>query len=70
MENELIKYAASQGIFAALFAALLFYVLKENSRREERLMEFFNVMSEKLSTIDGKLNSVLKIMGKELLSDD
>lgn len=35
----MIKLAMSQGIFAVLFVALLFYVLKHNERREERLMQ-------------------------------
>ena len=38
MEAEIIKIAASQGLFAVLFVALLFYVLKHNEKREERLM--------------------------------
>lgn len=38
MEAELIKLAASQGLWAVLFVALLFYVLRHNERREERLM--------------------------------
>lgn len=38
MEAEIIKLAASQGIFAVLFVALLFYVLRHNEKREERLL--------------------------------
>ena len=38
MEAEIVKMAASQGLFAVLFVALLFYVLKTNEHREERLM--------------------------------
>lgn len=34
MENEIIRMVASQGVFAIFFAYLLFYVLKENSKRE------------------------------------
>jgi len=38
LEAEIIKLAASQGIFAVLFVALLFYVLRYNEKREERLL--------------------------------
>ncbi len=38
MEAEIIKLAASQGLFAMLFVALLFYVLRYNEKREERLL--------------------------------
>lgn len=34
MESEILKLAMTQGIFAVLFTSLLFYVLKENARRE------------------------------------
>ena len=39
MEIEVLKFAASQGLWAVLFVALLFYVLKENSKREEKFQE-------------------------------
>lgn len=38
MEAEILKIAASQGLFALLFVVLLFYVLKYNQAREERLL--------------------------------
>lgn len=38
MEAEIIKMAASQGLFAVLFVVLLFYVLRHNEKREERLL--------------------------------
>jgi Flp pilus assembly protein TadB len=50
-EAELIKIAATQGVFAALFVALLFYVLRENSKREERLMDFFEAMNEHIAIL-------------------
>ena len=33
MENDILKLIATQGAFAILFSYLLFYVLKENSKR-------------------------------------
>lgn len=38
MEKTLIEMAASQGIWAVLFVALLFYVLRNSQAREERLV--------------------------------
>ena len=38
LEAEIVQLAASQGFFAALFVALLFYVLRYNQAREERLL--------------------------------
>jgi len=53
VEAEIIKMAASQGLFAVLFVALLFYVLRHNERREERLMSCL----EKLTTDVGEIKS-------------
>jgi len=46
LEQEIIRLAASQGLWAVLFVALLFYVLRENVKREERLLSAL----ERLST--------------------
>lgn len=53
MEAEIIKMAASQGFFAVLFVALLFYVLRYNEKREERLMTCL----EKLTVDVGEIKS-------------
>ena len=53
METEIIKMAASQGLFAVLFVGLLFYVLRYNERREERLMSCL----EKLTIDVGEIKS-------------
>jgi hypothetical protein len=51
MENELVRLAASQGLFAALFVALLFYVLKENAKREERLQSIIHELADGLEVL-------------------
>lgn len=51
MEAEIIKMAASQGLFAVLFVALLFYVLKTNEHREERLMTCLERLTEDVGEI-------------------
>lgn len=53
MEAEIIKLAASQGLFAMLFVALLFYVLRYNEKREERQI----VREEKLMACLEKLTA-------------
>lgn len=51
MEVEILKMAASQGLFAVLFVALLFYVLKHNERREERLMNCLERLTQDVGEI-------------------
>ena len=60
METEIIKLAASQGLFAVLFVALLFYVLRHNEKREERLLaclESLTVQFEGLSHDVGEIKT-------------
>lgn len=45
MEQEIIRLAASQGLWSVLFVALLFYVLRENAKREERLLTALEKLS-------------------------
>ena len=56
MEAEIIKLAASQGLWSVLFVALLFYVLKHNEKREERLM----ICLEKLTQDVGDIREDVK----------
>lgn len=51
MEQEIVKLAASQGLWAVLFVALLFYVLRHNERREERLMTCLERLTQDVSDI-------------------
>lgn len=39
MEQEALRLAANQGIWAVLFVALLFYVLRNGEKREQRLVD-------------------------------
>ena len=61
MEAEVMKMAASQGIFAVLFVALLFYVLRHNERREERLMNCLEKLTEDVGEIK---NDIKELKGK------
>ena len=62
METEIIKLAASQGLFAVLFVALLFYVLRHNERREERLMDCL----ERLATDVGEIKNDIEILKEKV----
>lgn len=58
METEIIKLAASQGIFAVLFVALLFYVLRYNERREERLMTCLEKLTQDVGEIKSDIEEL------------
>jgi len=64
VENEVIKMVASYGIFAILFVYLLFYVLKENSKREGKYQEIISDLTQRLNIIDDVKSSVDKIKEK------
>lgn len=51
MSNELFKLLATQGAFAILFSYLLFYVLKENSKRENNYQNIVQELTELLPLI-------------------
>lgn len=52
MEQSLIKLIVSQGIFAVLFVYLLFYVLKENSKRESNYQQIVNELTQTIPEIN------------------
>lgn len=58
MEAEIIKMATSQGIFAVLFVALLFYVLKHNEKREERLLSCLERLTSQYEEISHDVGEI------------
>jgi len=58
LEVEIIKLAASQGFFAVLFVALLFYVLRYNEKREERLMVCLERLTEDVGEIKSDIEDL------------
>ncbi len=65
MEAEIIKLAASQGLFAMLFVALLFYVLRHNEKREERLLTCLEKLTsqyEGLSHDVGEIKTDIEVL--------
>ncbi len=61
MEDVLFK-AVAQYVFGVLFVALLFYVLKANEKREERLVEHNRIMQSALQ----EMMQTLKLMQAEI----
>lgn len=64
MENEIFKTIASQGAWALLFVWLLFYVLRENSKRENNYQETINKLADKISIIEDIKEDVKEIKTK------
>lgn len=63
METEIIKMAASQGLFAVLFVALLFYVLRYNEKREERLMTCLERLTADVGEIKSDIEDLKEKVG-------
>lgn len=58
MEQEIIRLATSQGLWAVLFVALLFYVLRENAKREERLLSCLDNLTREYDSLSREVNIV------------
>lgn len=61
MENEILRYFITQGVFAFLFVCLLFYVLKENSLRELNYQNIISELSSKFNIIESVQDDVKDI---------
>ncbi|MBU5593384.1 bacteriocin [Clostridium sp. MSJ-4] len=58
MEDQILKLVATQGVFAILFCYLLFYVLKENSKRENNYQAIIQELTGLLPTIKKDVESI------------
>ncbi len=58
MENEIIKLASSQGIWAALSVALIFYVIKTQEKRDFRQEEREQNYQKIIANLTDNLNIV------------
>ena len=58
MENEIIKLALSQGIWAALSVALIFYVIKTQEKRDFRQEEREQNYQKIIANLTDNLNIV------------
>lgn len=58
LEQEILKIAASQGPWAVLFVALFYYVLRENAKREERLLSCLDKLGEQYESLSRDIGEV------------
>ena len=64
LEAEIVQLAASQGFFAALFVALLFYVLRYNQAREERLLACLEKLTAQYEGISHDVGEIKNDIGE------
>ncbi|BDR76992.1 MULTISPECIES: BhlA/UviB family holin-like peptide [Clostridium] len=58
MENEVLKLASSQGIWAALSVVLIFYILKAQEKRDGKQEEREKNYQDIISKLTDKFNIV------------
>lgn len=66
MENDLLKLASTQGIWAALSVALIFYILKNQEKRDLVQAEREQKYQEIINTLTNEFN-ILKDIQKDVL---
>ena len=64
MDSELFKLMVTQGAFAILFSYLLFYVLKENSKREDKYQNIIEELTELLPKIKEDVEDIKEKLNK------
>lgn len=65
MEEELIKVATSQGIWAVLSVFLIFYILKAQEKREDNYQKIIAELTQELKIISQINENVKKLLPKE-----
>jgi hypothetical protein len=58
LENQILEMALKQGPWATSFLILLFYVMKQNEKREDRLTDIIDKYADKLNSIDDRVANV------------
>ncbi|MGL5617039.1 MAG: BhlA/UviB family holin-like peptide [Sarcina sp.] len=61
MGKEVFDFLAAQGVFTVLFCYLLFYVLKENNKRELKYQEIISNMNSSILKIEKELIEIKNI---------
>lgn len=59
--SETLVYIAKSGVFAVLFTLLLFYILRDSSKREAKLQSLINNLSANLNIVNNISNDVKEI---------
>lgn len=58
MENELLRIASSQGVWAALSVALIFYILKAQEKRDSKQEQRESKYQEIISNLTNRLDVI------------
>lgn len=58
METTILSFFEAQGPWALLFVSLFFWVLRENQRREARLIDVIDRLSEKYDEMSTDLRDI------------
>jgi hypothetical protein len=58
LESEILKTAIKEGLWAVLFVALLFYVLRTNEKREDRLLNALDALGKQYENLSKDLGEV------------
>ncbi len=61
MEQEVIRLAATQGLWAVLFVSLLFWVLRENGKREGNYQQLLQDLTAKLGVLEDVQRNVNEV---------
>ena len=62
MWDQVMEYAAANGIWALLFLALLIYQLKDSKKREEKYTATITSLTEGLSALEGIKQDIKSII--------
>ena len=63
MWEQIVNLAVSQGIFAALFCFLLYYLIRESRSREAKYQDIIKTLNARLSVVEGIKDDVAVIKG-------
>ena len=58
MENAIIEQAVTQGLWAALFVGLLFWILKENAKRESKYQDIIDKLTQKFEHLENGIDYI------------
>lgn len=61
MWEEIFKLALSNGIWAVLFVALLFYQLKDSAKREKKYQDTISKLNEHLDVVEDIKSEIKEI---------
>ena len=64
--SQILELAVGNGIWAVLFVFLLFYVLKDSTKREEKYISLIDDLSTKLGVVK-KISTELSVVSGNVL---